>query len=349
MPNEIRVLIAEDSPTVRLYLRMLIDAEQDFLVVGEARDGAEAVAMTQSLRPDIVTMDIHMPVVDGLAATRQIMQFCPTPVVVVSGIIGEEVQASMDALESGALAVLPKLPDRAKPEFRQRQQELIKTLRALSSVRVISRRNYDDRPDTQPRPVARPILTRTRAEVVVIGASTGGPSALQRTLSALPGDYKLPIVIVQHMPDEFLSGLARWLRNSTPLQVQMAHQGIELRPATVYLALGGAHLTIHRRLGRLMTHLVAEQGNHRFYPSINMLFESVARTCGAAAAGVILTGMGDDGADGLWKLRQAGGYTLAQDEKTSTVYGMPMAARERGAVERVVDLGNLPSELLKLI
>lgn len=349
MADDIRVLIAEDSPTVRLYLRMLINEEQGFHVVGEARDGAEAVSMTQQLRPDVVTMDIHMPLVDGLSATRQIMQYCPTPVVMISGIIGAEVQASMDALESGALAVLSKLPDRAKPEFGQRRQELLQTLRAMSGVRVISRRNYDDRPDTQPRPTARPILARPRAEIVVIGASTGGPSALQRILSALPGDYKLPIVIVQHMPDEFLSGLARWLRLSTSLQVQMAHQGIELRPGTVYIALGGAHLTLHRRMGRLMTHLVAEQGSHRFFPSINMLFESVARTCGAAAAGVILTGMGDDGADGLWKLRQAGGYTLAQDEKTSTVYGMPMAARERGAVERIVDLGNLPSELLKLI
>lgn len=348
MVDDIRVLIAEDSPTVRLYLKMLINEEQGFRVVGEARDGAEAVTLTQQLRPDVITMDINMPYVDGLAATRQIMSSCPTPVVVVSGIIGTEVKASLDALESGALAVLSKLPDRAKPEFPHRRQELLQTLKAMSGVKVIARREYGH-PSPLTKPVTRPISTRPRPEVVVLGASTGGPSALQRTVSVLPADFPLPIVIVQHMPDEFLSGLARWLRASSKLQVLMAHHALELRGGTVYLALGGAHLTLRRRMGKLTTHLLAEQGQHRFFPSVNVLFESVAQSCGSSAVAVLLTGMGDDGADGMVKLRSAGAYTFAQDEKSSTVFGMPNAAIERGAVERIVELANLPAELLKLI
>jgi two-component system chemotaxis response regulator CheB len=351
MPDEIRVLIAEDSPTVRLYLKTLINEETGFRVVGEARDGAEAVSLAQQLRPDVITMDINMPVADGLQATREIMTTCPTPVVVVSGIVGTEVELSMRALESGALAVLPKLPDRSKPDFPNRRQQLVQTLKAMSAVRVIARRDYLTQQASAPvtRPPVPLFRGRSRPEVIVIGASTGGPSALQRTLSQLPADFPLPVVIVQHMPDEFLSGLARWLRSSGRMQVQMAHHALELRGGTTYIALGGAHLVLRRRDGKLRTLLVAEKGPSRFQPSINVLFESVAEACGAAAAGVILTGMGDDGAEGLLRLRQAGAYTFAQDEKSCTVFGMPHAAIEKGAVERVVDLANLPAELLKLI
>ncbi|MFQ3646018.1 MAG: chemotaxis-specific protein-glutamate methyltransferase CheB [Anaerolineae bacterium] len=349
MPDEIRVLIAEDSPTVRQYLKTVISTDNGFRVVGEARDGAEAFALVQQLRPDVVTMDIQMPLVDGLEATRQIMSTCPTPVVIVSGVIGDEVKHSLDALESGALAVLPKLPERSKPEFPQRRQQLLQTLKAMSGVKVIARRDYGGvRIDREPS-TPRPQPGRPRPEVVVMGASTGGPSALQRTLSALPEDYRLPIVIVQHMPDEFLGGLARWLRASSPLQVQMAYHGLELRSGSVYLAPGGAHLMLKRQGNRLLTHLEPATGVHRFVPSIDVLFESVAKACGASAAGVILTGMGDDGAEGLMRLRQAGAYTLAQNETSSTVYGMPHAALQRGAVERVFDLSHLPMELLKLL
>ncbi len=348
MPDEIRVLIAEDSPTVRQQLKTVINPDSGFRVVGEARDGAEAFALVQQLRPDVVTMDIRMPLVDGLAATRQIMAACPTPVVIVSGVVDDQVKQALDALESGALAVLPKLPDRSRPDFPQRRQQLLQTLRAMSGVKVIARRDYGavrvERDPSTPRPQGRP-----RPEVVVMGASTGGPSALQRTLAALPEDYRLPIVIVQHMPDEFIGGLARWLRASSRLQVQIAHHGLELRSATVYLAPGGAHLLLRRRGGRLVTQLEPTDGAHRFVPSIDVLFESTAQVCGASAAGVILTGMGDDGAEGLMRLRQAGAYTFAQNESSSTIYGMPQAALQRGAVERVFDLSYLPIELLKLL
>jgi two-component system, chemotaxis family, protein-glutamate methylesterase/glutaminase len=348
MLSNIRVLIAEDSPTARLYLKTLINESDGFTVIGEARDGTEAISLTQQLKPDIVTMDINMPITDGLTATRQIMSDCPTPVVVVSGVVGTEVDLSMEALKSGALAVLPKLPDRKRPEFEERKRELLYTLKAMSGVKVISRRDkFIDKTST--RPMTAMNINRPKPQLAVIGASTGGPSAIQRVVAKLPPDFSLPLVIVQHMPDEFLGGLARWLRSSTKLQVQMAHNQIELRPGVIYVALGGAHLRVQRLGSSLYTVLSKDMGNERFQPSINILFESVANVCGAAAIGVILTGMGDDGAEGLLKLRQAGAYTFAQDATSSTVYGMPNAAVEKGAVERVVNIENLPTEILKLI
>lgn len=350
MAEDIRVLIAEDSPTVRSYLKSIINETQGFRVVGEAENGVVAVALTQQLKPDIITMDIVMPIADGLSATRQIMAECPTPVVVVSGVLGSEVELSMQALQMGALAVLPKLPERNKPEFATRRQELIQTLKAMSGVKVISRREHlTNGQGYVVKPATKPIALRPKPEVLVMGASTGGPTALQRIFSKLPKTFPLPIVIVQHMPDEFMGGLARWLRSNSPMQVQMAHHGIDLRPGTIYIALGGAHLLLKRSREKLRTLLVSERGDERFQPSINILFESVSIACGSSAIGVILTGMGDDGAEGLLKLRKTGAYTFAQDEKSSTVFGMPNSAIERGAVERVVDLENMPTELLKLV
>lgn len=351
MTKDVRVVLADDSPTVRHYLSSIMTELPGIRVVGQARDGREALAMVQELRPDVVSMDISMPLMDGLEATRTIMEKVPTPVVVVSGLLDSDIQLSMRALEAGALAVVEKPPHRKSPQFDEKRNHLLKTLRAMAGVSVVSRRihrNLDE--DSQEFPVIKIKTGRlSRPEVVGIGASTGGPSALHKILLELPANFGAPILIVQHMPHEFLSGLAKWLQASTPLQVKIAESGDKLENGRVYIAPGYAHMTLKRDDGQLYIRLLEEPENTPYKPSVNMLFESLAAICGSNAMGIILTGMGDDGARGLLAMRQVGARTYAQDEETSTVFGMPHAAIEFGAVEKTVALSGLASEIIKLI
>lgn len=351
MAQDIRILLAEDSPTVRRYLLSLIEETADMRVVGEARTGAEAVSMVESLRPDVISMDIQMPDMDGLEATRRIMASSPTPIVVVSGLLEADVALSLQAIEAGALAVVGKPPDRQNPAFAEKSRQLLTTLRAMAGVKVISRRiqrriETGNLPQLETASIAE---KSGRPEIVAIGASTGGPSALLRLLQTMPADFAVPIVIVQHMPNEFIAGLARWLAGGCSLKIEVARDKMPLERGTVIVANGGSHLTIARQGGQLVTRLLEERGEHRHQPSVDMLMDSVAKVCGSSAIGVILTGMGDDGARGLLAMRQAGAQTLVQDEASSTVFGMPRAALEIGAAQELVPLSKLASKIAKLL
>lgn len=351
--SSIRVLLAEDSPTIRLHLGRMIDSAPGLQVIGEARDGEEALMMAEELKPDVISMDIRMPTLDGLEATRQIMTHCPTPIVVVSALLDDDIDLSFQAIEAGALAVVPKPPARNHPGFIASQHQLISTLIAMSKVSVVRRRAVFE--DTG---LARPISKRidiingasggNEVELIAIGASAGGPSALSKLLGDLPGDFPVPILIVQHMPDEFIPGLARWLEGHTRLPVTIVREGMVIEKG-LYLAPGERHCVVERQGRALATRLIKEQNGFRYCPSVDMLFNSVAAVCGLSAIGVILTGMGDDGADGLLALRRAGGRTFAQDQSTSTVFGMPGAALERGGVERIQPLHQITKSLAKLV
>ena len=345
--GETRVLIAEDSATIRYHLTMLINATPGIKVIGEAKNGEEAVAMVADLNPDVVSMDINMPLMDGLEATRRIMETHPTPVVVVSGLVEKDVELSMMAIEAGALAVVEKPPDRRDPHYEDKQRQLVRTLLAMANVSVVRR---SSRPEELKKPITANLASHAqRPEIIVIGASAGGPSALNHILSQLPADLSVPVVIVQHMPPEFMNGLARWLGKNARLRVTVALDNLPLHAGTVYLAPGSAHLAISRNHHGLVAKLEHEQGTHRHQPSVDVLFHSVAQVCGSRAVGIILTGMGDDGASGLLALRQAGARTFAQDRHTATVFGMPGAALAYGAVEKVVALAELPSMMIKAV
>jgi two-component system chemotaxis response regulator CheB len=364
MDGEIRILVVEDSPTVRHYLTMLINDTPDMHVIGYADNGEDAVRMVDDLRPHVVSMDINLPRLDGLGAIRRIMVRCPTPVVVVSGLLEDDIALSLRALEAGALAVVGKPPHPEHVNFVNAQRQLINTLRAMARVTVVARRQRlqdqaaDEAGNQQASLWAEDVTEHRRPrnlgrhpkpEVVGIAASTGGPSALQRIFAQLSDALTVPIIVVQHMPAEFISGLVHWLNQSSPLPVIVAHDGMILRGGYVVFAPGDVHLVVQRRGFDLMVRLVRARGGHRHQPSADVLFDSMAKTCGASAIGIMLTGMGDDGALGLAELRQAGAYTLAQDETTSTVFGMPSAAIERGAVERILPLEKIPSEIIKLV
>ena len=352
MADEIRILLAEDSATVRRYLISIIEETPGMRVIGEARNGDEVVKMVADLQPDVVSMDIKMPEMDGLEATRRIMAHHPTPVVVVSGMLDIDVELSLQALEAGALAVVGKPPDRQNPAYASKARELIMTLRAMAGVKVIARRAYTrhkDETQESGATIAEKQKTIATPEILAIGASTGGPSALNRLLKDFPADFPLPIVLVQHMPHEFIPGLARWLENTTSLRFEVARSALLLKAGTVTIAPGTAHLAILRRDSELLARLLPDDGLRRYVPSVDVLFESVAKICGGAAIGVILTGMGDDGANGLLTMRRAGAYTFVQDEASSTVFGMPRAAIEKQAAQSIESLANLPTKIMKLI
>jgi two-component system chemotaxis response regulator CheB len=349
MTDEIRIIIAEDSPTVRRYLMSIIEEEEGMRVVGEARNGAEAVKLVAELKPDVVSMDIKMPEVDGLEATRLIMAQTPTPIVVVSGFLEVDVQLSLQAMEAGALAVVGKPPDRTNPAFAEKSRQLLTTLRAMAGVKVISRRSIGKQINKQAK-IEIPIFEhQIYPKLVAIGASTGGPSALLRLLNEFPIDFPIPIIIVQHMPNEFIPGLARWLNTATPLHVEVAYDGLVLERGMVALSPGSAHAMVQRQGDDLVIRLSDESGLSRYMPSVDVLFKSVAQTCGTAAIGLILTGMGDDGAQGLLKMRHAGASTFVQDESSSTVFGMPRAAIEIGAAQQIASLNILASKIRKLL
>ena len=351
----IRVLLADDSATTRSYLAGLIAAAPGLTLVGEARDGEEAVRLVEALHPDVVSMDIRMPRLDGLEATRQIMASRPTPTVVVSALVDEDVDLSFKAMEAGALAVIRKPPANRDPDYSTLQREFITTLKAMAGVTVV--RRWPE-PSTSSKPATGNLSQKynvssdaepvSKPELIAIGASAGGPSALSGLLAGLPAGFIPPVIIVQHMPDEFLPGLARWLGKHTSLRVCMAESGQALQPATVYLAPGGAHLTAARRGRVLIANKVVDKTNERYCPSIDVFFASVAEVCGTTGVGIILTGMGDDGAKGLLSIRKAGGRTFAQSEASCTVFGMPGVAIANGAVEQTLTPEQMAQALRRL-
>ncbi|MEO6603736.1 MAG: chemotaxis-specific protein-glutamate methyltransferase CheB [Polyangiaceae bacterium] len=327
----IRVLIAEDSATTLELLSTMLESDPEIRVVGRAKNGAEAVALTKTVRPDVVVMDIHMPVLDGFRATRQIMIESPTPIVIVSATLDvKAVDVSLHALRLGALSVLEKPVGPGAVDFPETCERFIATIRAMSGVKVVRRWAESSAPPTE-----LASEQRSPPQLIAIAASTGGPTALLRVLSDLPPTLSVPVLIVQHMAPGFVSGLASWLAEGCSLKVKVAEGGAHLEAGVAYLAPDDRHLGLSDRRTLLVSSTPPCGG---FRPSGTYLFESVARVYGSSAVGVILTGMGDDGCTGLGAVRRAGGRIIAQDEATSVVFGMPAAAITAGLPDIILPL-----------
>ena len=339
----LRVLVAEDSPTARLLLVQLLSADPDITVVGQARDGSEAIEMCKTLRPDLVTMDIQMPIMDGVEATRRIMIESATPVVMVSSLDANDVRSSMHALNAGALAVLAKPAGPGTPRFERDSRELIATIKAMAQVKLV--RRWASVPPYRVAHASPTAMAPRQVAVVGLVSSTGGPNALRTVLSALPPGFAPPILVVQHIATGFAQGLAEWLSTTTKRVVRLASHGERLVDNVVFVAPDDRHLEIDR--DRLV--VSASPPVDGFRPSGTRLFSSLAAGFGPRAIGVIMTGMGRDGVAGLLEMRDAGSAVLAQDEASCDIFGMPGAALEAGAVSTTTPLVDIPTRLVELV
>ncbi len=359
--RQIRVLVVEDSPVALAVLLHLFESDPQLAVVATAHNGVEAVATAARVKPDVVTMDIQLPGVNGYDATRAIMSSTPVPIVVVSSHVDpHDLTTTFRALEAGALMAVRKPVGPEQPDYDVLARELITAVKLMSEVKVVRRTGRLTPPALVSAlaapalavpalaPAERPgrVAARGNIRAVGIGASTGGPVVLRQILSALPANFPAPIFIVQHMAEGFIHGLAEWLDQSCPLKVAVARQFEPALPGHVYLAPDRQQFQIDEA-ERIF--LLARQSDGGFCPSVNHLFQSLAAIYGAAAAGILLTGMGEDGAAGLQSMRQQGALTIAQDEASSVIFGMPKAAIELGAAGRILNPHEIPRVLLQAV
>jgi len=341
----IRVLVADDSAVMRSALSRLLQSDKDIKVVGVAKDGLNAVQQVGALDPDVVTLDVEMPVMNGLEALQRIMRDCPRPVIMFSSLTAEGAEATFDALALGAFDYLPKPAGYSSAAAVG--NELIAKVKAAYASRV-RRAAIGVRASPLAQSPPRPRTAQASADIslVAVGCSTGGPAALQRILPLLPGDFPVPLLVVQHMPPGFTGPFARRLDGLCQLRVQEASQGQPLEPNTVSIAPAGWQITVHRRSAKLAVNLSKEPAGMLHMPSVDVMMLSVAETCGSHALGVILTGMGSDGEHGMRALYACGAMTIGQDERSCAVYGMPRACAEQGTLRRVLSLDAIPIELV---
>ncbi len=331
----IRIAIVHDSPSVRAALRVALEIDEDLVVVGEAGDGEHALPTVLESRADVLLMDVVMPRLDGYAATRRVMAEHPMPIVLVSSVVDpRDVRVAMDALQSGALAIVETIPSPLDPTYRFRRGALAHLVRSLAEVRLDTKKaSFDDIPTPQPD-----ALQHGR-RAIGIAASTGGPGVVASVLRALRNDELPPVLVVQHIAAGFSEGFTRWLGESIERPTALAEDGVVAQRGRVYVARDDRHLELAPS-GRLRVR--RGEPVHRFRPSATPLFRSLA-ALGPQALGIVLTGMGVDGADGAIELRAAGGKLLVQDEVSSIVYGMPKAALDRAGADGVMPPVAMPA------
>lgn len=343
--DSIRVLVVDDSPTMRHLLQEIINRQPDMRVVGTAPDPHVARAMIKELHPDILTLDIEMPGMDGIDFLERVMRLRPMPVLMVSGACSRDSELAKHALDLGAVDFVTKRTAEGKEGIARMAEEIAVGIRAASPLINRNRRNLEGSHVMAQHSLAG--LRFPSGRVIFIGASTGGTEAIKDFLMALPRSCP-PVMVAQHMPENFTASFARRLDGLTAVRVKEAENNEELQTGTVYIAPGHSHLLVRRcARGALKTELSKADPVNRHRPSVDVLFDSAAKHVGKHAAAVILTGMGRDGAAGLQRMHEAGAFTGAQDEKSCIVYGMPRAAVELGAVDIIGPPQKLATEVLQ--
>ena len=358
LPKKFRVLVVDDSAFMRKVLESIFNADEQLTVIGHAKDGREAIALAESLKPDVITMDLNMPHLDGLQATAQIMTTNPRPIVVVSSESKEGAASTLRALELGAIDFVTKPSSGIDLDMQSVKDDLLRKVRIAAKVRVVrtasrlaaqlqAPMNGGTAPKPQP-PVARPAAVVTlpsdmRFPVVVLAASTGGPATVMRLAPGFTKDFPAAVILVQHMPAAFTTQYALQLAEFTGIRVKEAEANEPVQPGTFYICPGGQHLRVSAT-GRMQ--LDGATGRIDGYlPNIDVTMESVAAFAGAMSIGVVLTGMGSDGTRGSRAIKDAGGYVVAQDEATSVIFGMPAEAIKSGAVDQVLGLDDIYSSI----
>lgn len=338
----IRVLIVDDSATARVVLSEILASDPSIEVIGTASDAFVARDMIVERKPDVVCLDVEMPRMDGITFLRKLMHYMPLPVVMVSSLTQSGAKTTLDALEAGAVDFVPKPHSHIYDGIGEMREELITKIKIASKARVLKRALL---PSSQANATS---LAETTNKIVAIGASTGGTEALKDVLMALPRNAP-GTVVVQHMPANFTAPFAQRLNSLCSMEVREAKSGDSITPGVVLIAPGDYHMVVRRSGARYYVEIGSGEKVSGHRPSVDVLFNSVAKIAGANAIGVILTGMGGDGARGLLKMKEAGAKTIGQDEASSVVYGMPKVAYELGAVQKQVPLDRVAPTILSLL
>jgi two-component system chemotaxis response regulator CheB len=339
----IRVLVVDDSDFMRRSLTHLLQSDPGIDVIGTANNGEQAVAEVQRLRPDVVLLDVQMPVMDGLQALGQIMAQCPTPILMLSGVVEQDGQLSMRSLYHGAVDFIAKPSGVISYDIDQIKAEILHKVKIAASANVHSKvQSVVDR--SYRLPAHAPVSVAKN--LIILGASTGGPSAIRQILSALPDDFPAAIMVVQHMSDTFIPYFVDSLQAHCRMPVAMIYEGTIIRAGHVLVASGGFHYSIVRDRAGVVIHLTRSRTKRRSL-SINEVMADLAGVYRASVLGVLLTGVGEDGAQGMLRIKLAGGTTIAEEASTCMVYGMPRAAIEAGVVDKVLPLPQIASEIIR--
>jgi two-component system, chemotaxis family, protein-glutamate methylesterase/glutaminase len=357
--KKFRVLIVDDSAFMRKVLEQIFNADDQLQVVGHAKDGREAVAMAESLKPDVITMDINMPHMDGLQATAQIMTTNPKPIVIVSSESKEGAAGTLKSLELGAIEFVGKPSSGVDLDMQSVKDELLRKVRMAAKVRVVRTASRlaltvqganGKAAPAKPSPPARttPVIPADqRFPVVVIGASTGGPATVMRLAPGFTRDFPAAVFLVQHMPASFTTQYAAQLAEFTSIRVKEAEANEPVQPGTLYICPGAQHLRV-TPTGRIQLDGTSGRING-YLPNIDVTMQTVAAYAGAMSIGVVLTGMGGDGANGAKAIKSAGGLVLAQDEATSVIFGMPAEAIKANAVDHVLPIDDIYAAIEKRV
>lgn len=351
MLRKIRVLVVDDSAFMRKALTRMLASDPMIKVVDTASDGREGYEKTRLLRPDVVTLDVKMPGMDGLSALRMIMSDCPTPVLMLSSLTAEGGEVTLRALDIGAVDFIDKSSARSAMDILSIAGELISKVKAIAGIDAgkMVRKGPPAAASEEPAPAtSAPAASAVRGgyDVLAIGTSTGGPPALQLILSHMPRELPVPVLVVQHMPPGFTASLAKRLDSLSSLMVFEASDGDIAEPGSCLIAPSGLHMSLDRDKRGLFVRLSKSPDGLLHRPSVDVLMDSVAKTAGARSLAVILTGMGSDGAKGMKAVHDSGGATIAQDESTCVVYGMPKVAVELGGVDRSMPLDRIPAAII---
>lgn len=342
----ITVLVVDDSAFMRKAIATMLQKDPGIQVVGSARDGQEGLEMVRRFDPDVVTLDIEMPKMDGLTALRHIMMESPRPVLMVSSLTTEGAESTLKAMELGAVDFIPKQLSKVSLDIIKIEKDLIGKVKAVAVRKrrlaaPVARTARPAPPKRRPRVSGRPVR-----DVVGIGVSTGGPPVVQKILSSLPGDFPAGIVIAQHMPAAFTGPFAERLDGVSSLSVKEAETGDVLRPGHAFVAPGGRHVVLNQKVSRIELVVTDDPPGELYKPSANVMIASIAKAVGRRGLGVILTGMGNDGCEGIRALKQKGGRALAQSDSTCVVYGMPKAIVEENLADEIIDLDDMADSIV---
>lgn len=354
--EKIKVLVVDDSAFMRTAIRKMLESDPQITVVDTARNGIEALEKMKYKCPDIITLDIEMPQMDGLTTLKEIMRKNPLPVIIISSLTTEGAKTTLDALELGAVDFIPKQLSHVSLEIIKIRDDLIHKVKTIFGKKnvLIARYTHSKnlKKDVQPtKCISSAELEKRVAKirVVAIGSSTGGPPALQEVFSKFPEDFPCGVLVVQHMPPLFTKSLAERLNGMSKLQVREARAGDLVKPGEALVAPGDKHMVLKRCANNSEVVLTDDPSDSLHKPSVGVMMSSVADIYGSGTLGVILTGMGNDGLEGIRKIKERGGLAIAQNEETCVVYGMPKAIVDEGLADRISPLGSIADDIMELV